>query len=604
MDVLSNQLLGFKGGNPFRESQARTYGTEKIASEFYPTTFYWSLFNEQHEILLGTRGSGKTVLLQMLKYSCLRELKNKAAINIIENKTFIGFYVPFHLEFIQSMPGKKEPEDVRIKYFNFAVNCSTAKSLLNQLKILICDLSSDQEEKIFLEKKIVTHIKPMWAFDRDKLSSIKTIEDLEWNLDLLFNSMWSLSSNELEKKGLFTKSVFVPIVNILNRLTKDLNLNTEKTNWILCLDEAEYLSEPFIKSINTFLRSEKRPLVVKMATLPFRHLTTETLVKNVCIEANGNDFNYRIIDSHWDSNDFIFLCDHLCKVRLKKCGLKDSDITLARFLGSVGKDDDLIDYFRKELPKEATRKKILEGIRESFSDKRKDHYDNLPVDSVGLEKPILNKFSPVYFMRRMKEEESKGGRVVGWFAGEKTIRKISDGNPRRFIQIMDKLVEKARDVKLTSKNQHRVLKEFCQDTHKSSEALPRYGPVVKVLIDRIGALLSDRIHGEYMLNGGCNFKIEQDLLNDSLIISAIELAIGYSRINVKKKTLFHSIDSNTDFWLSYMYGVVFWLPMRKGDYFILRSKHRPLYDPENPPATPDHAKSVLEQFELEIKVEE
>lgn len=83
-----------------------------------------------------------------------------------------------------------------------------------------------------------------------------------------------------------------PIVNILPRLTSDLGFDPQNTNWIACIDEAEFLSEPFIRCINTFLRSEKRPLVIKMATLPSKHSTRETLVSGVSIEPGGNDFNY------------------------------------------------------------------------------------------------------------------------------------------------------------------------------------------------------------------------------------------------------------------------------------------------------------------------
>src|SRR4030042_6962133 len=105
MSGLSYKLNGYKGGNPFQESQARTYGDEKIVGEFFPTSFFWSLFNEQHEILLGTRGSGKTILLKMLTYSCLRRFNHPQARDYVAKKSFLGFYVPLHLEFIASLPG-------------------------------------------------------------------------------------------------------------------------------------------------------------------------------------------------------------------------------------------------------------------------------------------------------------------------------------------------------------------------------------------------------------------------------------------------------------------------------------------------------------------
>ena len=102
----------------------------------------------------------------------------------------------------------------------------------------------------------------------------------------------------------------------------------------------------------------------------------------------------------------------------------------------------------------------------------------------------------------MKEENSKGARVVGWFAGSKIVRRVADGNPRRFIQIMNDMVEQARKGPLKPKDQHRVLTSFCHRRHEASEGLPRYGPVVKVFINQVGNLLASRIHGKHMINGG------------------------------------------------------------------------------------------------------
>ncbi len=53
----ADSILHYDGQNPFSDSQARNFSDTKIINEFYPTSCFWSLFNDQHEILLGTRGS-------------------------------------------------------------------------------------------------------------------------------------------------------------------------------------------------------------------------------------------------------------------------------------------------------------------------------------------------------------------------------------------------------------------------------------------------------------------------------------------------------------------------------------------------------------------
>ena len=60
MKRVADEVKGYTQQNPFSDSQARNFSDAKLISEFCPVSNYWSLFNDQHEVLLGTRGSGKT----------------------------------------------------------------------------------------------------------------------------------------------------------------------------------------------------------------------------------------------------------------------------------------------------------------------------------------------------------------------------------------------------------------------------------------------------------------------------------------------------------------------------------------------------------------
>src|SRR5438876_7799720 len=151
MKRASDALLGYGGANPFRESQARSGSAAEIISEFFPTSTFWSLFNHQHEILLGTRGSGKTYLLRMMSYSLLRRFKHPAARKHIKNASFVGFYVPLHLEFLASLAGKQCPDENRLGYFQFAFNCAAAKALLTEVKFLLEDRFTDSTERLVAE---------------------------------------------------------------------------------------------------------------------------------------------------------------------------------------------------------------------------------------------------------------------------------------------------------------------------------------------------------------------------------------------------------------------------------------------------------------------
>src|SRR5437762_4372434 len=122
MERHSDQLRDYTGPNPFHESQGRAGLDRKILAEFFPTSGFWSLFNDQHEILLGTRGSGKTFLLRMMSYSLLRRFEHEVAKDYVTKRKYIGFFIPLHLEFLASLKGKDISDDERMDYFQFAFN--------------------------------------------------------------------------------------------------------------------------------------------------------------------------------------------------------------------------------------------------------------------------------------------------------------------------------------------------------------------------------------------------------------------------------------------------------------------------------------------------
>ena len=61
--------LGSEFASPFKFPQARNYPIADVLRQFYPTSIYWERFNSTNEIITGTRGSGKTMLMRMLAFS-------------------------------------------------------------------------------------------------------------------------------------------------------------------------------------------------------------------------------------------------------------------------------------------------------------------------------------------------------------------------------------------------------------------------------------------------------------------------------------------------------------------------------------------------------
>jgi hypothetical protein len=564
----SDKLQGYSGPNPFHESQGRAGIDRNIVAEFFPTSGFWSLFNNQHEILLGTRGSGKTFLLRMMSYTLLREFTHEEARKIVNSKSFIGFYVPLHLEFLAALAGKNCEDEEKLEYFQFAFNCAAAKALLSEVKSLLEDCYSEARPRLIAEEAIIAICTELW-FGR-QLNTVATVTDLQWELEKHYALTPFWKNGALAEPPPLARPILTPIASVLPRLSEKLGLDPAAVTWVATIDEAEFLSPAFIRCINTFLRSEKRPLVAKLATLPFKYSTCETLIPNICIEPNGNDFNYRVVDLPWDSDDFRALTNYICAFRLQKCGLPQN-LTVESFLGTVG-NDDLIDYFRAELgDDESSEPNLLRSIIESLSPTRRRNYERISAEPDKVDRPYLHRFAPVYFTRRMRIENSHGARTAAWFAGASTIRRIADGNPRRFIQLMNHLVDKARSQQLTPRNQHRIITAFCKRYSDDLEGYPDCGPLLKEIIETVGHLLSERVHGHYMIDSGCSFAIEERLLAIEGFRKTVEFAIGYSIIIADLETTEGRLTPNSDLRLSYIFAVTYWLPMRKGDPPTLRS---------------------------------
>jgi len=144
-------LIPISSANPFADSQARNYSGDKVLMEFCPISKYWSLFNDQHEILVGTRGCGKTILLKMMRYSMLSKLPDCRAKKLASEKKHIAFYVPLHLEYIKKLSNSTLSKDAKISWFRFSFNCLLAQSIIIEISAILDDLASDDFKRIELE---------------------------------------------------------------------------------------------------------------------------------------------------------------------------------------------------------------------------------------------------------------------------------------------------------------------------------------------------------------------------------------------------------------------------------------------------------------------
>jgi len=570
MEPLSNSLHATTGPNPFHEAQAKTFGDDKLVGEFFPTSTYLSLFNEQHEILLGSRGSGKTAILRMMSYSCLNKIKHPAVQSIVQQSRFFGFYIPLHLEFMESLPQDSSDGSDSTEFFQFAFNCAASKAFLVEIRTLISLQKLTSLQRLEKEAVLLDHLCRAWQLGDS--ARFACLEDIANEIEVIYfhQSPW--------KDGLFTplpifaKHLFSPILAVLPQFCRELDIDSSACHWLACVDEAEFIKPAYLRCFNSFMRSDKRPIVLKLATLPYKYTTSETFIPGVSVEGNGNDFNYRSLDLAWDSDDFRLLVDHLIQKRLQRTGLFSKEVSLEEFIGKLGNDDPK-DYYKEEIGEDgSTDSKILEGILSELSPERRARFDRIRNNPDRVASDYFKKFSPVYYLRHVKQV-SKGNRKAGIFAGPTIIKRISDGNPRRFIQVMYDLFEKARGSNLGWKAQHEVIEAFGGRECERAAGLPDHGILLDGILKYAGDLLNDRVHGPEMIEGGVNFVVQEALLSNTTFRKALELGVAYSFLFVDQKSLCSELTSHTDFRLAHVVAIKYWLPMRSGSPITLQSRH-------------------------------
>lgn len=554
----ADEVLHYDGPNPFSDNQARNFSDTKITNEFCPTSCFWSLFNDQHEILLGTRGSGKTFLLKMMRRSMLKKIDDPNAQELVRRKEFLALYVPMHLEVVSELKQLEIQTDRQIILFQLLFNCLLAESLVLEIADIVNE-EVDELKRIQTILDLSRKLDLAWFDNHADNGKVSSFNDLIEKLRKLYYS-FDLVSGDLNKiPPAFKRQICSTLVSVEPIIANFLG-GPEEPTWIICVDEAEFLNETLQKCINSVFRSDSNRIALKVATLPFYHKTLETLAPGTVVSM-GNDFNYCIVDMKHDSADFKRLTDKLCAHRLKtRLASKEIIIdTLEDFLGKIG-NDDLIDYYRAEVGEEnATREVIESKIVESFSSTRRKGAPNYS----NTRKTVYDKYAPIFFVREMHKRAGTGNSKPGWYAGATTVRKVAQGNPRMFIQIMNGLFEKAKKTKLIPKAQHEVILKYAQDFCAATQALELYGPVAYAELDKIAYFLGEKVHCKMLVSVGCSFRLKYK--SDAEFkenLGWLQKAIAYSRLIVSDEALINGLNADTKYLLANTYATTYWIPMR------------------------------------------
>lgn len=530
--------------NIFESSNARSLNSNQLASEFIWTESFDLLFSEQNQIILGSRGSGKTALIKMLSHENLCKLTEHypKAKEFIDNKRFIATYIPLKVEWVNSL---NNFEEKREEYFIWSLNLSICARLIDSIESCVNYYIKDDVEKLRKEREISKTISELW-FDNsfNNFEKIRReLEKIEYKKNLTFNkeSMGlPISDSEMKNGETFHTSLFKPF-EIASKFAHRILRLPESCKWYVCIDEAEFLSLEHHKILNTYMRSASE-LVFKITTMPYRHHTLDTGVNaNINI---GHDLEYIYIDklgtSHFNQqkSDNI-IQDFAEKLFVKRLNSHNkSDVDLEQLVGKsilTQSTTDITDYDNLILL-------IKDNCNEKTITRAEELYKN---DIAAFDDQIARKLRGILLLRNEFNNRS-GNSSSKLFSGVSIIARCSDGNPRRLFRLFNHLISNLnsseKSIKDTSQSER--LKSF---SHRELEVIKFEKGGLKAfgLINEIGNFFKQKTLVEKLgADSPQSFYVDSDISDENWnsIKTAVDLGLlyPYTRKDKNAKILFPS----------------------------------------------------------------
>lgn len=490
----------------FEIENARNLSRDELVETFVATKAFWRLLSSKNHIVLGARGSGKTALAKMLSHDHLSHFNNERAKNIIAAKDFIGIFVPSSIEWVSGLNNKPWQTDREAEeYFQWRFNVSTCLAFLITLRSCLESYIDDIGKRAIVESNLIKTISESWTDGSVLLTTIRALqnylEDTEYSMQQYLARKRALGSTEAVTVGIhFFSELFVPLRRAISLTSRFLDIPNTCT-WILCLDEAEFLTESQHRIINTHMRSDSGNLTFKMTTMPYMHHTLQTNSGNPLNV--GHDFEYVYIDidpiylSSYSAEEKTSFATTIFNKRMKLSKKLHRTITLGQLLGTsellerkAEVSGDKFTNIMQAIQENCSAGTVARALqlfenRSKFSDQisRKIHSALLLRDSVAL---------------------SKGRSELDLYSGDKMAIRCGDGNPRRLIRIFNSMLLELPDLGhvhfdkktpiLTKNKQTAILTNFSNSSLTRVQSEPRYGKQLYSFLQNIGNYMNYCLH--------------------------------------------------------------------------------------------------------------
>lgn len=516
-----------KSPNPFSESNAKSVQPSRVGKQYVPTASSSQVQHDLPQILLGSRGTGKTALLYTLTLEGQRLSPHQSA-----SFAYVGLYCPMKTGDVSAFNGKGWMlESQREQLFSAFLATLWSVEMVRSLEILSTDGTN-----------YVDVLSKLWGLPANIHSPTDLRQTLVALRNQVLNCLQSLNKSELrrELKNLSNVSLFTGGMGVLDSVAAELgsiDTQLDKVRWLILFDEVEFLNHWQQRCVYRHISFSTQYGSCKIATLPYAHLRALEAQKDILVE--GQDYA-EVPVVMVDDDEFGRVANGLWEARLEEYGIKPIPLAEAwpeksyeeviRLLASevlFNKKD-----AETSMDDEVTAERLDDILIESLAPDRKQAANDLRGKN---KREFSNEYSRKYripFRFRLAKRLDDDRKIViplhwGW----KQMLKACDNNPREFLKLAEQcwLQYWSSGVvrSLTVGEQYDALRNWARRFARQAPALPHKGAVLQNLLDKTIQKLNDKLHGtKYLANEHFSIDI-QDCSQDQAEAIAIGIAYGF-----------------------------------------------------------------------------
>ncbi|MBN1655872.1 MAG: hypothetical protein JXA30_19050, partial [Deltaproteobacteria bacterium] len=546
--------------SPFSAFNAKTSRRDDVLRDYVWTTIADDAQSDLPQIIIGTRGSGKTALLLTLTLES--QLRRDGAIK----KSFprIGLYCPMKVHDVSAFNGKGLLSiDDRKTLFNAAICTTWAGELVENLGKLE-RWSKREGVTTIAGEKCASSLAAVWgiSLEENTLSSlrlgIRTLRDRVLDcLSLACTDSFSDSLRSIKRVPLL-RGGLGPLEDAASELKEFDCLS--KTRWTVLFDEIEFLNEWQQACVYEYMSNPSSHTSCKLATLPYAHSLALSKFSSVLVI--GEDYGELSVMLGSDS-EFERIAIGLWESRLREStslSLKDVwpaeeyVFVIERITGLT--ETDLENKLIEDLPVERRNKAkdLKANDRTSFGSEFKRKYQE-----------------PFRFRLAKRFATTDKNTSIPLYWGWQQMLKACGKNPRQFLRLAQTCWTKYWSTKgirpLSAEEQYAALSQWAGGFAARCSALPHKGQELQCIIERIVRKLQEQLHGpKFLKNEHFSVRID-DCHQDQAEAIAIGIAYGFlvpkSTQDQEGRPMFPATDIVMR--LGYPVAVANRLPLRQGE---------------------------------------